>query len=146
MDGSYVHSSNTYPPVVTYTALYFTGQLVVGGVEYDGGFYIAGMSEIGWGASGPCGGVCLTGGTSYQGGDPGAIHGFDPNYGAVTGACSIVDEFDSFTGPAFLIEVDRQLSIACSGSVQGGPLTAFTLNVIAHSDGINDVVGAYTVS
>jgi hypothetical protein len=135
-----------YTAVVTYPVMYFYGHLELAGQSYDGGFYVTGMTVTTPVTGGQCYGVCdPVRSTSWVGRDAGAVHGFDPNSGGVTGSCAIVDQVTSTTGPFYFVEVRRSISLACTVSLLGGPPSSFSVQVTAKTDGVGNLEGVYTV-
>jgi len=138
VDGDYTTATDLSSSTTTrtYPALYFFGALTVGNATYDGGFYVAGMTDKETGVPLPCVGVCLPtpGQLTWTGVDAGDVNGFDPTPAAVSGQCSIVKEADTVSGPLNLLEVTRTLDISCSISLGGAAAQSVELGVTAVTD------------
>jgi hypothetical protein len=149
VDGTYTTTFDTTidKQVRTYPMLYFYGNLTAGDVTYQGGFYIAGLSDVLEYAPGHCLGLCVPlDHLGWVGQNTGPVHGFDPSPGAVDGQCGINTEDDFVTGPVDLVHIDRTIALTCSLSVEGGPVTSVSLTVTAASDSVADIAGSYAVS
>lgn len=149
VDGNYTTTFDSAAAtwVRSYSTLYFYGELSAGGVTYDGGFYIAGLSDTeGFGGPGSCVGTCIPPPvvqTNWTGQDVGVVHAFDPSPGKVGGQCTIQSEADELTGPDYAVEVARTIVLACSLSLLGGPVQPVPLTVTAASDDVGFIAGTY---
>ncbi|HZN16127.1 MAG TPA: hypothetical protein VFB78_17800 [Acidimicrobiales bacterium] len=151
VDGSQVYSPGTYPadPVVTYPVLRMQGRIKVAGQAYGGGFEITGMTAVPGYPSGHCVGLdCVQplGYTTFYGRDAGAVRGIGSNFYAVNGTCKIRYDSSMDTGPLYLVQIEREITIDCVARVLGSAPTPFTITVAGHDDYVGHIVGAFIVS